>query len=74
MASISMVGYYSAWDGLEIAPVPDAPLRVLAAGKVDRYWTEVQSAEDGCLMTAGSRQGEAVYLRAHWNQAGRPGS
>lgn len=36
---------------------PDAPLRVLAAGQLDRYRPEVDSATDGCLMNAGSREG-----------------
>jgi hypothetical protein len=37
---------------------PEAPLRVFADGKVDRYWTEKNLAGDGCLMNAGSRRGD----------------
>ena len=36
----------------------DAPLRVFAGGKIDRYWSEVNTAQDGCLMNAGSRNGD----------------
>jgi hypothetical protein len=36
---------------------PEAPLRVFADGKIDRYWTEENPARDGCLMNAGSQRG-----------------
>lgn len=36
---------------------PEAPLRVLAAGQLDRYWPEVNLPSDGCLMNAGSGKG-----------------
>ena len=35
----------------------EAPLRVFAGGQIDRYWTEVDSSSDGCLLNAGSRKG-----------------
>jgi hypothetical protein len=35
----------------------EAPLRVFADGKIDRYWTDEHSASDGCLMNAGSQKG-----------------
>jgi hypothetical protein len=33
-----------------------APLTVFAGGKADRYWSEVESARDGCLRNVGSRK------------------
>jgi len=35
-----------------------APLTVFAGGKTNRYWSEVESARDGCLRNIGSRQGD----------------
>ena len=41
-------------DGLEAR----APLTVFAGGQANRYWSEVESARDGCLRNIGSRQGD----------------
>ncbi len=35
----------------------EAPLRVFANGKIDRYWPDENSASDGCLMSTGSQKG-----------------
>jgi hypothetical protein len=39
-------------DGQE----PRAPLTVFAGGQVNRYWSDVISADDGCLRNIGSRK------------------
>ena len=35
----------------------EAPLRVFADEKIDRYWADEHSASDGCLMNPGSQKG-----------------
>jgi hypothetical protein len=41
-------------DGLQAR----SPLTIFAGGKANRYWSEVESANDGCLRNNGSRQGD----------------
>jgi hypothetical protein len=36
----------------------EAPFTVFCGGMPDRYWTEVDSARDGCLRNTGSRKGD----------------
>lgn len=44
-------------DGKE----PTAPLTVLAGGQPNRYWPEVDAAQDGCVRNTGSRQGDCFW-------------
>lgn len=41
-------------DGIE----QEAPLTVFAGGQSNRYWPDVDSADDGCVRNTGSRKGD----------------
>jgi hypothetical protein len=50
-------GDLSSWernDGKEAR----APLTVFAGGEANRFWPEIESADDGCVRNAGSRKGD----------------